>query len=426
MTYTLDHVRSLFGVLVILGIAWLFSAAKARVPWRIVAIGVGLEIAIAAAMFALPPLRAILAAASSAIDALLAATLEGARFVYGHLAGGPAPFAITDPNSQTVLAFGALQLIIVISALSAILWRWGVLGLACKGLGFVLRRTMGLNGPLALSTAANIFLGMVEAPLVIRPYLGRMSRSDLFVIMTTGLATIAGTVMAIYATFLKSTQPDAAGHILVASFMAAPGSIVIARMMQPQEAGEADLADQEAPKLYRSTMDAFAKGVADGVQLLIAVVAMLLAAVAIVALGNMILAAILPPVGGAEVTIGRILGWLFAPLMWLIGVPWHDALPAGELMGTKTALNEFLAYLDLGSRPAGFMEPRTRLMLVYGLCGFSNFASLAIMIGGLSALCPERRDDFADLGFRSLIAGTLTTLLGAALIGAVPIEWLRL
>jgi CNT family concentrative nucleoside transporter len=269
MTWSLDNLRSILGIGIVIAVAWALSDVKKRVPWRIVAIGLGLEIAIAVTMFALPPVRVMLAAASDAIDALMVASTKGAQFVFGHLAGGPAPFAVTDPSSQTVLAFGALQLIIVISALSAMLWRWGVLELACKGLGFVLKRTMGLNGPLALSTAANIFLGMVESPLVVRPYLEKMSRSDLFVIMTTGLATIAGTVMALYATFLKSTQPDAAGHILVASFMAAPGSIVIARIMTPQVEGEADQPEQESPRLYRSTMDAFARGVQDGVNLLI-------------------------------------------------------------------------------------------------------------------------------------------------------------
>jgi CNT family concentrative nucleoside transporter len=425
MTWSLDNLRSILGIGIIVAVAWALSDGKKRVPWRIVGIGLLLEIAIGVAMFALPPVRVVLAAASDAIDALMVATEKGAQFVFGHLAGGPAPFAVTDPSNQTVLAFGALQLIIVISALSAMLWRWGVLEVACKGLGFVLKRTMGLNGPLALSTAANIFLGMVESPLVVRPYLEKMSRSDLFVIMTTGLATIAGTVMALYATFLKATQPDAAGHILVASFMAAPGSIVIARIMTPQVEGEAAQPEQPSPRMYRSTMDAFARGVQDGVNLLIAVVAMLLAAVALVALADMILG-LLPEVAGGHLTIGRIFGWIFAPFMWLIGIPWADALHAGELMGEKTALNEFLAYLDLSKVPTGVIEDRTRLMLVYALCGFSNFASLAIMIGGLSSLCPERRNDFADMGMRSLVAGTLTTMLSAAFIGAVPLEWLKL
>lgn len=420
MGYTLDHLRSIGGVAFIVALAWAISEKRSAFPLRIVLIALGMEIVLAVGMFAIPPLRAALGAVSSGLDALQAATFEGARFVYGHLAGGPPPYEVTNPGSQVVLAFGALQMIIVVSALSAMLWRWGLLELACKGLGWLLKKAMGINGPLALSTAANVFLGMVEAPLVIRPYLAKMSRSDIFVIMTTGLATIAGTVMAVYASFLKTSVPEAAGHILVASFIAAPGSIAIARIMVPDTAPLATIREEAPPKLYSSTMDAFARGVLDGVQLVIAVVAMLLAATALVALANMILAAVLPPINGAELTVGHIFGWIFAPIVWMIGVPWSDALPAGELMGTKTALNEFLAYLQMSQLPADALEPRTKLMMIYALCGFANFASLAIMIGGLTSLCPERRDDFANLGVKSLISGTLTTLLSGALIGAAP------
>ena len=208
--------------------------------------------------------------------------------------------------------------------------------------------------------------------------------------------------------------------------MAAPGSIAIARVMMPTTEVATTGAADKAPRLYRSSMDAFSRGVQDGVNMLIAVVAMLLAAVAFVALANMLLAWALPEIGGAELTIGRIFGWIFAPFMWLLGIPWIDALPAGELMGTKTALNELIAYLDLSQIGADEIEPRTRLMMIYALCGFANFASVAIMIGGLSAICPERRDDFADLGLRSLLAGTLTNMLSAALIGLAPHALLQL
>lgn len=231
--FSIDNLRSLVGVAFVIGVAWALSDNRSKFPWRIVAVALGLEIVLAISMFALPPLRAMLAWVSAGIDGLQAATLEGARFVFGYLAGGATPYALTNPENSTVLAFGVLPLIIVVSALSALLWRWGVLEWACRGLGFVLRKTMGIGGALGLATGANIFLGMVEAPLVVRPYLERMSRADLFVIMTTGMATIAGTVMALYASFLSGTSPDAAGHILVASFMAAPGSIAIARIMMP-------------------------------------------------------------------------------------------------------------------------------------------------------------------------------------------------
>ncbi len=426
MMFTFDNLRSLVGVVFVLAIAWALSTNRKQFPWRIAAVALAIEVVLAASMLMLPPLRAALGGVSAGLFALQAATLEGSRFVFGYLAGGAAPFDVTQPQNGTILAFGILPLIIVVSALSALLWRWGILERVCRGVGFALRKTMGISGPLGLSTAANIFLGMVEAPLIIRPYLAKMSRADLFAVMTTGMATIAGTVMALYASFLAGTSPDAAGHILVASFMAAPGSLAIARIMMPVGVEDLSGAVEKAPRLYRTTMDAFARGIQDGVNMLIAVIAMLLGAVALVALVNMILGGLLPEVGGGEITIGRIFGWVFAPLMWMLGVPWQDALPAGELMGTKTALNELLAYLNLSQLEDGAIEPRTRLMMIYALCGFANFGSAAIMIGGLSAMCPDRRDDFADLGLRAMFAGTLTNMLGAALIGIAPYSWLQL
>ncbi len=424
--FTLDNLRSLGGVVFVFAIAWALSTNRKQFPWRIAAVALAIEVVLAASMLMLPPLRAALGAVSAGLNGLQEATLQGSRFVFGYLAGGAAPFDVTQPQNGTILAFGVLPLIIVVSALSALLWRWGILEWACRGLGFLLRKAMGISGALGLATGANIFLGMVEAPLIVRPYLAKMSRSDLFVVMTTGMATIAGTVMALYASFLAGTSPDAAGHILVASFMAAPGSIAIARVMMPDTAGDLSVEVEKAPRLYRSSVDAFARGVQDGVNMLIAVIAMLLGAVALVALANMILAAALPEIGGSELTIGRIFGWIFAPFMWMLGIPWQDALPAGELMGTKTALNELLAYLDLSNIGSAEIEPRTRLMMIYALCGFANFGSVAIMIGGLSAICPERRDDFADLGLRSLLAGTLTNMLSAALIGLAPFALLQL
>ncbi len=425
MGFSIDNLRSLGGVLFVFAVAWALSSNRSKFPWRIVLVAVGLEVVLAVSMFALPPLRALLEWLTAAILGLQAATIEGAKFVFGHLAGGATPYQLTNPENSTVLAFGVLPLIIVVSALSALLWRWGVLEWACRGLGFVLRKTLGISGPLGLATGANIFLGMVEAPLIVRPYLANMSRADLFVIMTTGMATIAGTVMALYASFLYTTSPDAAGHILIASFMAAPGSIAIARVMMPTVESDASIIAEKAPRLYRSSMDAFSRGVQDGVNMLISVVAMLLAAVAFVALANMLLGQ-LPDVGGADLTIGRIFGWIFSPLMWMLGIPWGDAQIAGELMGTKAALNELIAYLNLSQVSIDAIEPRTRLMMIYALCGFANFGSVAIMIGGLSAMCPERRDDFADLGLKSMVAGLLTNMLTASLIGLAPLSLLQL
>ncbi len=421
LAYDIDNLRSLGGVFVVLVLAWLLSERKSAIPWRLAIGALLLQAGFMLLVFAVPAVRANLQGLNAAIDALQAATQEGARFVFGYLAGGAQPFTVTDPTQMSILLFQVFPLVIVISALSAVLWRWRVLDVICRALGFLFQRALGVSGPLGLATAANIFLGMVEAPLTIRPYLDRMTRSELFVIMTTGLATVAGTVMAIYALLLRPTLPEAAAHILVASFMAAPASVLIARLMIPEAPGQAATQGLDAPTVtYHSTMDAFATGVEEGVRMLINIVAMLLAAVAVVALTDAVLAAALPPVFGAELSLERMFGWVFAPLMWVIGAPWAEAPTAGALMGVKTVLNEFFAFVRLSEIPPEALSPRTRLILTYALCGFSNFGAVAILVGGLSAICPGRRGEIAELGLKAIVSGSLTTCMTAAIVGAAP------
>jgi CNT family concentrative nucleoside transporter len=278
-------------------------------------------------------------------------------------------------------------------------------------------KTLGVSGVIGFATAANIFLGMIESPLAIRPYLSRLSRSEMFVIMTTGMATVAGTVMAIYAALLRPTLPDAALHILTASFMAAPGSILVARLMVPETQEGTTKVDAYVGEEYSSTIQAFATGVEEGVRIFFNVIGMLIAATAVVALLNMAFNSI-PPILGAPLSVERVFGWVLAPLAWIMGVPWAECGQAGGLMGIKAVLNELIAYIRLSEIPADALSERTRLIMTYALCGFANFAGAAVMVGGLSAICPERRNELGALGMKSILSGILTTSITGALAGA--------
>jgi CNT family concentrative nucleoside transporter len=315
------------------------------------------------------------------------------------------------------LAFQALPLVIVISALSALLWHWRVLPVIVKGFAFVLQRTLSIGGAVGLGSAATIFLGMIEAPLLIRPYLVKLSRAELFMLFSVGLSTVAGTVMVLYASVLEPAVPGALGHILVASFISLPAAILVARLMVPGEA--ATPADAHMAVAYRSSMDAIARGTEDGLKLYFGIVAMLLVMVALVALTNIIIGQ-LPAVAGAPLTVERIFGWLFWPLVWLYGVPASEAADAGALLGNKTILNEFMAYLKLAALPDGVLSPRSRLIMLYAMCGFANFGSVGIMIAGVAGMVPERRDEVVELSLKALVSGTIASGMTGAVVGMLP------
>jgi len=407
--------QSAFGFIAIFLIAWLLSEDRRAVPWRIVVSGAALQIVLAAALLKLPLFRDLFLALNELLSALERATQEGTRFVFGFLGGGPQPFEERPGSSSFVLAFRALPLILVVSALSSLLFYWRVLPVVVRGISAVLEKLMGVGGAVGLSTAANIFVGMVEAPLFVRPYLREMSRGELFIVMTGGMAGIAGTVMALYAAILGPVVPDAMGHILSASIISAPAAILIAGVMVPPR-GEPTSGRLVPPQQATSSMDAVTRGTLDGLQLLLAIVAMLIVLIALVALVNLALG-LLPQWGGAQVTLQRMLGYVMAPLVWLAGVPASEAVTAGALMGTKTVLNEFIAYLDLAHLPADALGARSRLIMTYALCGFANFGSLGILIGGLASMVPERRDEIVALGLRSIVSGTLATLMTGAVVG---------
>ena len=409
----LNHLQPLLGIAVIVAIAWGLSEDRRAFRFRLVASALGLQAAIAVLLLKLPPARQALLGLNAIVTGLTEATRAGAGFVFGYVGGGPVPFAVTNPAALTSFAFGLLPLVIVISALSALLWYWRILPAVVGALAFVLRKTLGLGGAVGLGTGATIFLGMIEAPLLIRPCLPRMTRTELFILMTVGLASVAGTVFVLYASILANVVPGALGHILVASMMAMPGGVLMARLMVP---GDAATENVPSDLGFRSSMDAVARGTEDGLKVYLQVLALLIVMLALVSLADQMLA-LLPHAGRAPLTLERMLGWLFSPLVWLYGVPWREAAVAGSLMGTKAVLNELVAFLQLAGLPKDTLDPRSTLIMIYALCGFANLGSVGILTAGLSALMPERRGEIVPLALKALISGTLASGLSACMIG---------
>jgi CNT family concentrative nucleoside transporter len=407
--------RAIAGLIALLALAWLVSEDRWRTPVRVVVGGVLLQVALALIFVKFPPAAAVFLELNRGVAALQDATDAGTIFVFGYLAGGPLPFAEVKPGASFILAFRAFPLVLVISALASLLLYLGLLQKIVGTLAFGLRRTLGVGGALGLGACVHIFVGMIEAPLLIRPYLKTMARGELFALMSCGMAGIAGTVMVIYASLLRPVIPDALGHILVAATISTPAALAVAAIMVPfapnlKEAVALNQADPPA-----SALEAIAKGANDGIGFLANIVAMLIVLVALVSLVNAGMA-LLPFEGGA-ITLQRLFGFCFRPMMWLIGIPWAETGAAAALMGTKTVINEFVAYVDLANLPAGVLSSRSRLIMTYALCGFANFGSLGIMIGGMSAMAPDRKHEIVSLGMRSIIAGTLATCMSGAVIG---------
>ncbi|MFQ5511347.1 MAG: NupC/NupG family nucleoside CNT transporter [Candidatus Krumholzibacteriia bacterium] len=407
-------VHSVLGLGAFAALAWLLSENRRRVSLRMVLTGLGLQVAVGAVLLKIPALQKGFLALNRVVVALEESTTAGAKVVFGFLAGGPLPYDEVVPGSSFILAFKGLPLILVMSALSALLFYWKVLPVVVKGFSWALQRTMRIGGAEGLGVAANIFVGMVEAPLLVRPYLASLTRSELFSLMTCGMATIAGTVMVLYASILGDVIPNALGHILTASLISAPAAITISKIMIP-ETRAPTAAELTAPDEASSSMDAITKGTFQGIQLLLSVVAMIIVLVALVHLVNIVLGAV--RAGGEPVTLQRLLGYVMAPVVWLMGIPWSESLTAGSLMGTKTVLNEFIAYIDLSQLGAGELGSRSRLILMYAMCGFANPGSLGIMIGGMGAMAAGRRSEIVALGFRSILAGTIATCMTGAVVG---------
>ncbi len=417
-----ENAQSLVGLVLAMALCWALSENRKTFPWRLALGAIAVQMGLVVLLFGVPQARSVVSGINDVVDSLSAATGQGTQFVFGYLGGGPQPYAVADKYSLFVFAFQVLPLILVISALSALLWHWKILRWITRGFGYVFQKSMGLGGASALATAANIFLGMVETPIIIKGYLDKLSRSELFMMMVVGLATVAGSTMVAYATILKDAVHHAAAHVLVASIISAPAGVLLARIMVPEKPGEGGAyADYSSDLLYESSIDAISHGVADGLQVVLNVAAVLIVFVALVAIGNNVLS-LLPHWDGQPVTIERVLGVIFSPLAWSLGIDWAEAPKAGNLLGVKLMLTEFIAFIDLGKIPAADMSERTRMIMTYALCGFANVGSVGITVSGMGVLMPDRRAEIISLVWKALLAGFLATCMTAAIVGTLPRE----
>lgn len=417
-----DQFRGLLGIALMVLLAWAISEDRsARPTWRWIAGALTLQAGLALLIVRVPFVWDAVTLANEAVAAIERATLDGSSYMFGYLGGAPLPFELAQgTEAPVIIAFQILPLVIVFSALAALLWHWGVLRWLVDGLSFLLRRTLRVSGVVGLSGGANMFLGVVESPLVVRAYFARMSRADLFQVMVLAMATISGAILILYATTLSRTVPDAVGHMISASLISLPAALLIAKLMVPGEASaEGEEPDARSQGLkFESSIDAIIKGTMDGMQLFLAVIAVIIVVFALVSLADQLLA-LLPMVDGEPLSLKRAFGWLFSPLMWLIGVPWAEAQAAGSLMGTKAILNEYVAYLELAALPPSTFAPRSLLIVTYALCGVANLASIGLLVSTIGTLCPERRAEVAGLGVRSWIAGNMATAMTGAWIGLI-------
>jgi CNT family concentrative nucleoside transporter len=409
--------QAVLGIIVFVFIAMPFSSNWRRISWKLVVFSIALQFLICVLLLKAPGIREGLQYVNNAVSAIGAATMKGTSFVYGYLGGGAPPFEVTNTGALATFAFQVLPLVIVMSALSALLWYWKILPVIIEGISYVFERTLGTRGPAGLVATANIFLGQVEAPLLVRPYLARMTQYELLLVMTAGMATIAGSVMVIYAAMLGSQMQGVLGQLITKSIMSVPASILFAHVFLPEN-NDSSQELETPPRVYESSMDAVTRGTSDGLNIYLNILAILIVVIALVALVNGAIG-LLPDVGGAPLSMERVAGWVFSPIAWLMGVPWQEAQTSGSLLGIKTVLNEFIAYLQMQALPAGSLSDHSKLITLYAVCGFANLSSIGIQIGGIGAMCPERRNDLANLGFRALAAATLASCMCGAVVGIV-------
>lgn len=414
------QIQSALGLFALMGLAWLVSERRRDVAWPAVGKGLVLQFALALLLTKVPIVQSGLATLNRAVSTLSEATRAGTSFVFGYIGGGEAPWVPSGTGSNFIFAFQSLPLILIIGALSALLFYWNIIPPLVRAFAWLLRRTIGVDGPAGIAVTMNIFVGMVEAPLVIKPYLRTETRAGLFVIITAGMAMVAGTVMVLYATLLQGLIPNPIGQILTASIMAAPATIIISFIMVPEDPAHLRNRDPSQvvlpPPPGENMMAVITKGALDGVQILINVIAMLVVLVTLVALTNSIIG-LLPDVFGAPLTLQRMFGWVLSPIAFAMGIPFSETVSAGRLLGTKMVLNELIAYTELSQLAPDTLTERSRLIMTYALCGFANFSSIGITIGGLAAMAPERRPDIVSLAPKALISGSLATCLSGTVIG---------
>nr|WP_295107433.1 nucleoside transporter C-terminal domain-containing protein [uncultured Caulobacter sp.] len=412
-----ETARALLGVVVFLAIGWLLSENRRALPWRPVLVGLACQITLALLLTQVPAITAGFAAATHAVDALQAASKAGSSFMFGYLGGGRAPFSMEDPSAAFIFAFQALPAILLVGALSALLWHWKVLIVIVRAAAWAFGKLFGVSGPVGVSTSACVFLGMVEAPLLVKPFLPRLTRAEIFIIMVDGLSVIGGSMMIVLGSLISAKVPNAFSHLLIASLISTPMAIGMARLIIP---GERSVEAHEPIVLaspYRSSLEALTFGTLDAVKMVLNIAGLLIVFVGLIALINMGLAAI--PHAGAPLTLGGILGWLLTPIVWLTGAPLSDLQAVGAILGTKVAANEVVAYSDMMALPPGALSPKSLLILTYALGSFGNVGSVAILIGSLSSMAPEKVGEVVELGFKALAAAFLTTCLTATIMWVI-------
>jgi CNT family concentrative nucleoside transporter len=420
--FRVENAQSLIGVVAITALCWALSERRGRFPWTLALGAVAAQGALVALLFGVPAARGVLAGAGAAVDGLASSTNAGVTFVFGFLAGGAGqPYDVKNQGALFVFAFHVLPVILVICALSALLWHWRILRWLTKGFGLVFEKTMGLRGAPALATAATIFMGQVEGPIFIRGYLAALTRSELFLLLTVGMSCVSGSTVVAYATILKGVLPNAAAHVLTASLISAPAGVLLARILVPRDplAETPQALDLGAMKSYESSIDALIRGTGDGLQIALNVGATLIVFVALIAMVNGLLG-LLPPVAGASLSVERLLGLAFSPLAWTMGIPWREAPAAGALLGVKLVLTEFTAFANLSRLPPDALGDRGRVIMTYALCGFGNIASVGINVAGYSILVPERRLEVMGMVWRAMMAGFLATCMTGAVVGVLP------
>ena len=414
----MEYIQPTIGFFALLFLGAVFSENLKAIKLRYVLSGVLIQLLLAILLLKVNAIGTFFEYLSDGVMVLKAANDYGTQFVFGYLADGApgAPFDITNPAGTFIFAFGGLTLIILMSAISALLWHWRVIPVIVNALALLFKKPLNVGGPIGLGATANVFLGQVEAPLLVRPYLSSMTRHELLILMTVGMSTIAGSVMVVYTTMLTPIYGSGLiGHFLTASLISVPAGIMFANMMIPSEV-KTDFPEGDSSKMYSSTVDALTQGTKNGLEIFLSVIAMLIVVMALVFLVNSILD-VFPDINGSPITIERMLGLIFAPLAWFMGIPWEESLIAGQLLGVKTALNEFVAYLYLSDSETYNLSEKSRLIMLYALCGFANFSSVGILLSGMSAMVPERRDDLISVTGKALWAALLASCMTGFIVG---------
>ena len=407
-------VQSLIGIVGLILISLPFSESIQKIKVKFIIFALLIQISLAFLLLEIPFITSFFDVMSMAVESLRLSAIEGSSFVFGYLGGGDAPFEISNNQNLPIFAFTFLPMLIFLSALSALLWHWKILPLLIKLLAKLFERPLDAKGPIGLAATANIFLGQLEAPLLIKPYLKKMNQRDLLIIMTVGMSTIAGSVMVLYITWLDNKFSGVIGHFLTASILSVPAAIMFSNILIPSAQTELKTVKEDL-KMYESSMDAISVGTKDGLNMFLSVIASLIVFLSLVALADFLLA-IFPNVYGEPISLQRIAALIFAPIAWLMGIPYAEIIPAGNLLGTKTIFNELIAFNDLRELNTSILSERSQLIMLYGICGFANISSVGILLGGLSAICPDIRGTLLKIAFRALFAATLASCLTGTVV----------